>query len=621
MTLWQEHEKITYLKSFKEVKYPKQTFLLLIFTLLERFVYYVFAGILFSYLSKVIKYSPETLELILQMFHVVANSFPILGAIVADCWVGKYGTIVFFTLIYICGLLIISITGIFGRYLTIKRILKLRCYGYNTCWSLSFGITTLLVATVFIMFIVGKRYFIITKPETNIFVHWTNCVGHAVKQKIKSSEHVENWLDRSVEKYGKKFVHHVKTNFRILPVYVPLIFYSTLELIKEHITRIQGDFVITKTKPTKGFSQEIHNMRNILFAIQLLLIPLFVGVIYPVCARCNLLTTPLQRIGCGIMFSGISFFVAGFLSLAIESNIASLPSMSECHLRIYNPLNCTIRVNAPPYVDNVEIASMGKRFIKVPDLEEIKVVDYEITGCENLISNMSGDDFVVIQGKSISYFVSTRGFMHFLDNIPDYSYALPKIRILVGNPDERPKKWNLTRQVPVVHSKSPDYSLYNVRPGPHVLEDMKTVINAARGEIYTILKFLQNGSLKKNEVYEITQRNKPNALWQLPQDIFFFIGQIMVHPNSFEFAYTQAPIHMKTLMTTFFLWLATFFGSRLNDIFVLMPEFDNQSDAFFICSGFMLVIMSGFVFFAKRYKYVEDYNDENIQDNEEITLK
>lgn len=77
-------------------------------------------------------------------------------------------------------------------------------------------------------------------------------------------------------------------------------------------------------------------------------------------------------------------------------------------------------------------------------------------------------------------------------------------------------------------------------------------------------------------MYEITQRNKPNALWQLPQDIFFFIGQIMVHPNSFEFAYTQAPIHMKTLMTTFFLWLATFFGSRLNDIFVLMPEFDNQ---------------------------------------------
>jgi hypothetical protein len=110
-----------------------------------------------------------------------------------------------------------------------------------------------------------------------------------------------------VEKYGKKFVHHVKTNFRILPVYVPLIFYSTLELIKEHITRIQGDFVITKTKPAKGFAQEIHNMRNILFAIQLLLIPLFVGVIYPVCARWNLLTTPLQRIGCGIMFSGISF--------------------------------------------------------------------------------------------------------------------------------------------------------------------------------------------------------------------------------------------------------------------------------------------------------------------------
>jgi hypothetical protein len=52
--------------------------------------------------------------------------------------------------------------------------------------------------------------------------------------------------------------------------------------------------------------------------------------------------------GCGGMFIGVSFLIAGILSLIIESNVPILPSKGECHLRIYNPLNCTIKLNAPP---------------------------------------------------------------------------------------------------------------------------------------------------------------------------------------------------------------------------------------------------------------------------------
>lgn len=160
----------------------------------------------------------------------------------------------------------------------------------------------------------------------------------------------------------------------------------------------------------------------------LIWIPLICLVIYPVCARYNLITTPLQRIGCGGMFVGVAYFISGFISLAIESNVASLPSKGECHLRMFNPLTCSININAPPYVDNVEVVSMGYKFVNVPKVAGINIVDYKITGCEHVISNVSGHDFLLIEEKSISYFITTKGLNRYIDKIKKYSQDAPKIR-------------------------------------------------------------------------------------------------------------------------------------------------------------------------------------------------
>ena len=50
----------------------------------------------------------------------------------------------------------------------------------------------------------------------------------------------------------------------------------------------------------------------------LVMIPLFNTVIYPLCAKCNLLTTSLQRIGLGFFMAALAFGVSGVLDLQLE---------------------------------------------------------------------------------------------------------------------------------------------------------------------------------------------------------------------------------------------------------------------------------------------------------------
>ena len=53
-------------------------------------------------------------------------------------------------------------------------------------------------------------------------------------------------------------------------------------------------------------------------ALSLIMIPIFNSVIYPLAAKCNLLTTSLQRVGLGFFFAALAFGVSGLVDLELE---------------------------------------------------------------------------------------------------------------------------------------------------------------------------------------------------------------------------------------------------------------------------------------------------------------
>jgi len=114
-----EEEKLTLRKVGEPL--PKSAFLVAIVELCERFTYYGASGIFQNYIQR--PRSGEEGRGALGLGHKGATGLstffqfwcyvtPILGAIIADQYLGKYNTIVIFCMVYIVGLLILTLTSL-----------------------------------------------------------------------------------------------------------------------------------------------------------------------------------------------------------------------------------------------------------------------------------------------------------------------------------------------------------------------------------------------------------------------------------------------------------------------------------------------------------------------------
>ena len=79
-------------------------------------------------------------------------------------------------------------------------------------------------------------------------------------------------------------------------------------------------------------------------------------------------------------------------------------------------------------------------------------------------------------------------------------------------------------------------------------------VHLRRGGVYTIVGYLSN-TVKAVKVLTITPENSVHILWLLPQYIVITMGEVMFSVTGLEFAFTQAPISMKSLLQA--AWLLT----------------------------------------------------------------
>jgi POT family proton-dependent oligopeptide transporter len=100
---------------------------------------------------------------------------------------------------------------------------------------------------------------------------------------------------------------------------------------------------------------------------------------------------------------------------------------------------------------------------------------------------------------------------------------------------------------------------------------------------------------------------KPNIGWQLPAYALLTGGEIMVSITSLEFAYTQAPKTMKSIVMAIYLWSIT----AGNAFTALVHVFIQNDDGSLKLSGttyylFYAALSAGaavvFIFFALRYR-------------------
>ena len=107
-----------------------------------------------------------------------------------------------------------------------------------------------------------------------------------------------------------------------------------------------------------------------------------------------------------------------------------------------------------------------------------------------------------------------------------------------------------------------DHNNYNIEVNNKtILSDMKLTV----GGVYTIVAYVSSTEAT-GKIITITQPNSVHVLWLLPQIIIITMAEVMFNITGLEFAYSQAPKTMKSLLQA--CWLLTVAFGHLFVVFI-----------------------------------------------------
>uniref|UniRef100_A0A668A5H9 Solute carrier family 15 member 1 n=1 Tax=Myripristis murdjan TaxID=586833 RepID=A0A668A5H9_9TELE len=96
----------------KVLGYPLSIFFIVVNEFCERFSYYGMRAVLVLYFKYFLKWDDDLATSIYHAFVALCYLTPILGAIVADSWLGKFKTIIYLSIVYAIGQIVMAVSAI-----------------------------------------------------------------------------------------------------------------------------------------------------------------------------------------------------------------------------------------------------------------------------------------------------------------------------------------------------------------------------------------------------------------------------------------------------------------------------------------------------------------------------
>uniref|UniRef100_A0A6I8NYY1 Solute carrier family 15 member 2 n=1 Tax=Ornithorhynchus anatinus TaxID=9258 RepID=A0A6I8NYY1_ORNAN len=228
--------------------YPLSVLFIVVNEFCERFSYYGMKAVLTLYFLHFLGWSEDTSTAVYHAFSSLCYFTPVLGALLADSWLGKFKTIIYLSVVYVTGHVVkalgavppiggvmvhtlLSMTGLilialgtggikpcvaaFGGdqfeeehvkqrrrffsvfYLAINAgsllstfvtpMLRgdVRCFG-GDCYALAFGVPGALMVVALVVFITGSGMYRRAPPEGNVLVNVWRCVQFALSNRLRN---------------------------------------------------------------------------------------------------------------------------------------------------------------------------------------------------------------------------------------------------------------------------------------------------------------------------------------------------------------------------------------------------------------------------------------------------
>ncbi|XP_034242567.1 peptide transporter family 1-like isoform X2 [Thrips palmi] len=359
--------------------------------------------VLSLFLKNSLKLDEDLSTIIYHVFSMLCYFFPVIGAIIADSWLGKYKTIAYLSVVYAIGNIVVSVASATSLNIPSKELTYLgllliaigtggikpcvssfggeqfalpqqarqlaaffsvfyfsinagslistwltpelrttECMGMDTCYPLSFGVPAILMIVAIVIFIVGKPGYKMVNPKGNIMVEVSMCIGNAIKNKVGSKEKKGNWLDYADAKYSETLRNDIRAVLRVLLLFVPLpVFWALYDQQGSRWT-FQANNMNGRLGSWVVKPDQMQVVNPILIMI---LLPLFESVIYPALEKMHLLRKPLQRIATGGLLGAVAFIISGVLQLQLEPNLPVETTPGFSQVRVFNSLHCNMTLH------------------------------------------------------------------------------------------------------------------------------------------------------------------------------------------------------------------------------------------------------------------------------------
>uniref|UniRef100_A0A8C2CYE5 Solute carrier family 15 member 1 n=1 Tax=Cyprinus carpio TaxID=7962 RepID=A0A8C2CYE5_CYPCA len=547
--------------------YPVSIFFIVVNEFCERFSYYGMKAVLVLYFKYFIGWDNDLSTTIYHTFVALCYLTPILGAIIADSWLGKFKTIVYLSIVYTIGQVIMAISAIHDITDTNRDgtpdnmtfhtamsmlgliLIALGTGGIKPCVaafggdqfeehqekqrSTFFSIFYLsinagsLLSTLITPILRAQECGIYSKQSCFPLAFGVPAALMVVAlsySSLCSCVH-RSYSHRHSVFLPKLLIAQVKMVLKVLFLYIPLpMFWALFDQQGSRwtlqATTMDGNFIVNP----------------ILIVI---MVPILDSAVYPLIKKCGLNFTPLRRMTVGMLLAALAFVAAALLQIQIDRTVPNFPSSSQTQVKFLNlentPVPVVVEGQEPFVVPGFNVSSHNGTSNSIKQF--LKENNKWVTGCLLNYGTMENkENFQILQS-----FVN--GFRSHLNFSVKSDHLGPIAPLQVSD------------YFSVTHGKYvASFTIVN--------EEGQTchyILQLGFGSSYTVLipnTFTFGESCTENiKAIQDINPNDIHMAWQVIQYFLMTCGEVVFSVTGLDFSYSQAPSNMKSVLQAG--WLLT----------------------------------------------------------------
>ncbi|KAM6397694.1 solute carrier family 15 member 2 isoform 7-T7 [Pluvialis apricaria] len=553
--------------------YPLSIAFIVVNEFCERFSYYGMRAVLTLYFLSFFHWDENLSTAVYHAFSALCYFTPVIGAIMADSWLGKYKTIIYLSIVYVVGHLIKSVGAIpslgnqvvhvilsmvglflialgtggikpcvsaFGGdqfeeehtserskffsifYLSINAgslistfvtpVLRgdVKCFGED-CYALAFGVPAALMVLALVVFIAGSGLYRKTPPQGNVLLEVCKCIGFAIKNRLKNRSRQIPKRDHWLDWASEKYSKQLIGEVKM--VTRVLFLFIPLPMFWALFDQQGSRWTLQATKMNADFGIYILQPDQMQFLNPLLIlvfIPIFDLWLYPLINMCKFNFTPIRKMATGMILAGMAFGLAAIVEIKI--NETDMPRLvpEESLIRVLNLAK-----------NPVQVTIQGR------DLFQQPVEAFQITDLEAKPENgLAAVRFINGLSQDVNLTIDSKRFIAVQKNYSASEYSLL----------ER-DKYNNGKCITETGEFTLELGLLDF------------------GASYTIVITNVSGGAVKTWKSEDIKANNVHMAWQLPQYVLISAGEVMFSITGLAFSYSQSPASMKSVLQAG--WLLT----------------------------------------------------------------